>query len=120
MTKAQKEKEIEKYMKSLQISREEAEQLFEDDNSDEVLPEVAEMEKKVKSMPRRYEGGEKKKVVRERKIDIDKKELIELIVQTIQEKVEVKSVKTETEIEFSYKGESYTLKLTKHRKKSDN
>ena len=120
MTKAQKEKEIEKYMKSLQISREEAEQLFEDDNSDEVLPEVAEMEKKAKAMPRRYEGGEKKKIVRERKVDTDKKELIELIVQTIQEKVEVKSVKTETEIEFSYKGESYTLKLTKHRKKSDN
>ena len=46
MTNAEKEKIIVNYMSNLQIDREEAEQLFKDDYSDEVLPEVAEIEKK--------------------------------------------------------------------------
>ena len=45
-----REKQIQKYMEKLQITRAEAEQLFDDDNSNEVLPEVAEMEKKAKKM----------------------------------------------------------------------
>ena len=44
-----REKQIQKYMEKLQITRAEAEQLFDDDNSNEVLPEVAEMEKKAKN-----------------------------------------------------------------------
>ena len=52
-----KEEEIKRYMEKLEISREEAEQLWEDDHEDTVLPEVAEMEKKAKKL-RRYEKSD--------------------------------------------------------------
>lgn len=52
-----KEKEIQNYMEKLGISREEAEQLWEDDHDDYVSPEMAEMEKKAKQL-KRYTKGE--------------------------------------------------------------
>ena len=119
MTNAEKEKIIIDYMSKLQLDREEAEQLFKDDYSDEVLPEVAEIEKKVKEMGRRYEKSDKtrKKSTRERKVDEVKKVLIERVVAELEKDCKIVAIQTETEIKFSFQDEDYTFKLTKHRKK---
>lgn len=115
-----KENEIKKYMEKLNISREEAEQLYRDDHSDEVLPEVAEMEEKAKQLKRHYETGEKKerkKSTRERKVDEDKKIILAEIAEIIGKIGTIQNVKTETEISFLYKDSEYSVKLIKHRKK---
>lgn len=120
MTASEKEKEICKNMKILQISREEAEQLFEDDHSDEILPEVAEMEKKAKQLKRHYETADKKErkaSTRERKVDKEKKFLLAEIEKVIGKIATIQNIKTETEISFLYKNSEYSIKLTKHRKK---
>ena len=112
-----KEQEITRNMELLEISREEAEQLWEDDHSDETLPEVAEMEKKASKM-HRYEQSDKprKKAEKVRKVDEEKGHLLGCI-KTLLEGLgaDVTVTKTETEIAFGYGGNSYTVKLTKHR-----
>ena len=112
-----KEQEILKHMELLGISREEAEQLWEDDHSEEVLPEVAEMERKAKKL-KRYEKSDKprKPSSRERKIDPDKKHLIDCIRALLEGlKAEVEPLTNETDLHFTYGGASYSVKLTKHR-----
>lgn len=93
-------------MKDLDCSREEAK-------------EVAEMEIKAKGL-KRYEQGEKprKKVERERKVDLEKKEIIDELVACIKKNLgDVLEVKTETEIKMRYFGNEYTIKLIRHRQK---
>lgn len=112
-----KEQEILNNMKALDISREEAEQLWEDDHSDEILPEVAEMERKAKAI-KRYEKSDKprKPSSRERKVDPTKKHLINCIRVLLEGlKAEVTPLTNETDLHFTYEGNSYTVKLTKHR-----
>ena len=102
------EKLIQEIMKDLECSREEAE-------------EVAKMEMKAKGL-KRYEQAEKprKKAERERKVDEVKKEIIDELVACISKNVgKVTKVKTETEIDFVYADEKFTLKLTRHRKKKE-
>ena len=102
------EKLIQEIMKDLECSREEAE-------------EVAEMEIKAKGL-KRYEQAEKprKKVERERKVDQDKKEIIDELVACINKNIgQVVEVKTETEIKMVYNDTEYTVKLIKHRPKKD-
>lgn len=112
-----KEQQIEKYMKSLEISREEAEQLWEDDQEDFIGEEGEQMTAKAKEI-RRYEQAEEKKErkPRERKVDEDKL-FIFTKVKDLFEELELAeiSLKTETEISFLFNGASYSLKLTKHR-----
>lgn len=102
------EKLIQSIMKDLECSREDAE-------------EVAKMEMKAKGL-KRYEQAEKprKKAERERKVDEVKKEIIDELVACISKNVgKVTKVKTETEIDFVYADEEFTLKLTRHRKKKE-
>lgn len=116
----QKEKEILTYMSKLKISREEAEQLWRDDQSDEMLPEVAEMTQKAKEMGRRYEKSDKtrKASSRERKVDEQKKQILEtLLPSLVSLGAEITDIQTETQISFSFLGSSYSVKLTKHRNK---
>ena len=99
------EKLIQEIMKDLECSREEAE-------------EVAEMELKAKGL-KRYEQSDKprKKVERERKVDQEKKEIIDELVACINKNIgKVLEVKTETEIKMTYNDTEYTVKLIKHRK----
>lgn len=113
-----KQEQIEKYMKSLGISKEEAEQLWEDDQEDFIGEEGEEMTKKAKEI-KRYEKADKPKGERkpkERKVDLDKKKLLELCEKALEDYVFDLTVKTETEISFEFQNENYTLKLTKHRK----
>ena len=114
-----KEQEILKNMQVLKISREEAEQLWEDDHSEEVLPEVAEMEKKARKIKNYVSSQEKhkKKVIKERKVDEEKKKLLNLCRIPIEGAGAVNvSVKNEAEFSFGFGENEYTIKLIKHRK----
>ena len=112
-----KEQEIIKYMIALDISREEAEQLWKDDHDDVVTPEMKEMEEKAKKN-RRYEksSAPRKKVERERKIDPNKLALMSIINHAFFEAGIPYTPKTESEFSFRYCGEEFTIKLIKHRK----
>jgi len=84
--------------------------------------EVADMEIKA-SGNRTYEKSDKKRksAKRERKVDEDKLHIlncVRILLEGMQsnagEEMGV-ALKTETELTFSYKGNDYTFKLTKHR-----
>ena len=113
-----KEQEIQKNMKMLGISREEAEQLWEDDQDDFIGEEGEEMTRKAKEV-KRYEKGDKlrAKAKKERKVDENKKLILDKLHKALETFVKITNVKTETEISFVYNDEEYTLKLTKHRPK---
>ena len=113
-----KEQQILHYMKSLQISRAEAEQLWEDDKEDFIGEEGEEMTQKAKQV-KRYEQADKskEKPKKERKVDETKALILGKLHKTLETFVKITNVKTETEISFVYNDEEYTLKLTKHRPK---
>lgn len=113
-----KEQQIENYMKSLKISREEAEQLWEDDQEDFIGEEGEEMTRKAKEV-KRYEKGDKPraKAKKERKIDENKKYLLDIVHKALEPFVKITEIKTETEIKLVHNDEEYTVKLTKHRPK---
>lgn len=105
-----KEKLIAEIMKEYpEITKEEAE-------------EMAEMELRDKEN-RRYEQGEKprKKADKVRKVDNEKKEILSAIkvliegMQLNRGQSEDTTLKAETELSFTLYGNSYTLKLIKHR-----
>lgn len=79
--------------------------------------EMAMMELKA-SEDKRYEKKEKprKKPEKVRKIDEEKKVLLQNIKDTLEDLgAEVSLIKTETEVTFAYNGNNYTVKLIKHR-----
>lgn len=105
-----KEKLIAEIMKEYpELTKEEAE-------------EMAEMEVRDKEN-RRYEQGEKprKKADKVRKVDNEKKEILSAIkvliegMQLNRGQCEDTTLKAETELSFTLYGNSYTLKLIKHR-----
>ena len=117
----EKEKSILNYMKTLSLTREEAEQLWNDDNSDELLPEQQELEEKAKkNLKRQYEINPdkvRKKVEKERKVNLTKKMLLENFAETLEcLNITDYTTFTETEIDFKYNDKTYTLKLTEHKK----
>ena len=117
-----REQQIENYMKSLQISRAEAEQLFEDDQADFIGEEGEEMTKKAKEV-RRYEQADKPKSKKKRevKLDEDKIAIIELLFDFFKNgiyllPIEEMTVKNpQKEITFKLNGCEYSLNLIKHR-----
>ena len=113
----EKEKAIKTYMEKLGVSREDAEQLWEDDQADFIGEEGEEMTKNAKDL-RRYEKGKtsRKKMEKERKVDTIKKHLFDLVINGIAEEVEQIERHNEVSIAFVYNDENYSLKLTRHRK----
>lgn len=113
----EKEKAIVNYMEKLKISREDAEQLWEDDQADYIGEEGEKMTENAKEL-RRYEKGKssRKKMVKERKVDTIKKHLFDLVINGIAEEVEQIERHNEVSIAFVYNNENYSLKLTRHRK----
>jgi hypothetical protein len=113
----EKEKAIKNYMEKLKISREDAEQLWEDDQADYIGEEGEKMTENAKEL-RRYEKGKssRKKMVKERKVDTIKKHLFDLVINGIAEEVEQIERHNEVSIAFVYNNENYSLKLTRHRK----
>ncbi len=112
------ESEIQKMMKNLDLTREEAIQLLMDDEDDVSVELTAEQEKVVKRMT---QGDRKKETTprkRERKVDETKKRLLNSFQMLIEDlDGEILGIKSETELEFSFEGASYNLKLVKHREK---
>ena len=122
-----REQQIENYMKSLQISRAEAEQLFEDDQADFIGEEGEEMTKKAKEV-RRYEQADKPKSKKKREVKLDEMtiEIIKFLENAMDgrhrwieedewdfENVIVKN--PQKEITFVVNGCEYSLNLIKHR-----
>ena len=84
----------------------------------EEAEEMAKMEIKANTDIKRYEKSEKpkKKVEKVRKVDEEKKFLLQNVKDTLEDLgAEVLLIKTETEVAFVYNGNNYTVKLTKHR-----
>ena len=116
------EKEIEKQMKANHCSRQEALEILQwDYEIDHGNTENGALTKEQKALVRKITKADKdpavkRTVKRERKINENKKALIEKIASALTE-TENLSVKTETEISFTYNGKSYSVKLTEHREK---
>lgn len=121
-----KEMQILNYMWKLGISKEEAEQLYKDEEEDN-LPELTTEQRKVEKEMR--QADRKKETIlrkRERKPDNDKRFLIDTFVwalttdeETNGDNVNAENViitKPEREIEFDYNGNHYRLILSKPRK----
>lgn len=113
-----KEKAIQNYMKSLGISREDAEQLWEDDQADYIGEQGEEMTLKAKEIRRYEQSAEKKeRKPREKKLDEDKVKIINFLQRVMIDSdalnVEVKN--EQREITFIFNDAEYSLTLTKHR-----
>lgn len=117
MTEAQ----ILQAMKSLDLTREEAIEMLADDEAiekGEKLFELSDEQKKVaKEMTSAGGGKHKERKPRERKVDDDKLFLILTIGDALCDVADGECPhKNETEINFSYKGNEYSVRLIKHRK----
>lgn len=113
-----KEEQILDFMAKLKISREEAEQLFEDDLEDYIGEEGEQMTEKAKDL-RRYEKADKprEKKKREIKLDEDKVKIINFLerVMTDSDALNIFVKNPQKEITFQYNGCEYSLNLVKHR-----
>lgn len=79
------------------------------------------LDKEAKKGKRHYEksGNPRKKAEKVRKIDFEKGYLLEIMRKTLVDEAKIDDiwVKTETELNFTYNGNNFTVKLTKHRPK---
>ena len=117
----EKEKTIQLYMSKLDLSREEAEQMWQDEQEDNlpdltagqkaVAKEMAQADRKKESTPRK----------RERKPDDDKRELIKKLKELLDSVADemCKVTNPEREIEFNYNNNRYRLTLSKPRKEKN-
>lgn len=111
------DKDIEKLKISLDLSTAEAIEVWLDDHDYTANEEAEAMTKKAKAN-RRYEKSDapRKKVVRERKVDAEKGGLLTAIKTAVESfGGAVSTVKNEAEFSFTFNGNSYTVKLVKHR-----
>lgn len=114
------ESEIAKMMKNLDLSREEAIQLLQDDEDDVTVELTAEQKKVAKKMA---QGDRKKETAprkRERKADDNKRQLMMLLENAIGHNPNVSDfvfTNVEREVTFRYNGELYRLTLAKPREK---
>lgn len=117
------EKQIEKMMKSLGLTRDEAiEMLMEDEAVDkmsmkEVTSDLSEEQKKaVKAVTKTTSNKPKAKVKRERKVDEVKKTILAIISKALADELTVSAtMENEVALHFNYEGADYDLKLIKHR-----
>lgn len=78
---------------------------------------ITEIEQTAKKRHYVKSGNPRKKADRIRKVDKEKKNILEKLASVID--AEDKTIKTETEFSFSMNGNEYTVKLIKHRKKKE-
>ena len=117
----EKEKTIQLYMSKLDLSREEAEQMWldeQEDNLPDLTPEQQAVAKGMAQADRKKETTPRK---RERKPDENKRLLINALVDCLleaspDEMEDVSIINPEREIEFRYCGDRYRLTLSKPRK----
>lgn len=116
---SEKEKMILNFMEKLQISREEAEQLFEDDKEDYIGEQGEEMSQKAKALHRyeKAEGKQKTQKERTKKENPTKKMIIEnlfALLETISDCAKVTN--EERQIAFSIGENDYEVTLVQKRK----
>ena len=108
-------------MSSLDITKAEAIDTWLDDHDYIDNAEAEAMTEKAKQN-RRYEKSDapRKKTVRERKVDTEKGGLLSAIKTAVETfGGVVHNVKNEAEFSFTFNGNSYTVKLVKHRPPKD-
>lgn len=108
------EKDIEKLMKNLEISRDEAIQVLIDDEADTITPEVKELEKKAKSVTRgmaKSVDAYGKTREREKKVNIDKTFLINTLSECCADYMP-KIVNPEREFTFTYNEICYKVVMS--------
>lgn len=120
------EEKILKAMKSLDLTREEAiEMLMEDEAVDkmsmkEVTNDLTDEQKKVIKDSTKTTSKKRGKVKRERKVDEEKKALLEILADALLDEIGVKAeMENEVALHFTHKGSAYDLKLIKHRPSKD-
>lgn len=116
----EKERMIQKYMENLDLSREEAEELYADEQADN-LPELsAEQKAVVREMTQADRKKETTPRNRERKIDENKRALINAVEEMLSySDIQAENViitNPERQIDFVYNGERYRIVLSKPRK----
>ena len=113
-----KEQTIQHYMKKLGIDHDEAEQMWLDEQEDNLPELTAEQRAVEKEMLRADRKVETEKRKRERKPDDDQRELIKIFEQLLDSVADevCKVTDPEREIEFHYCGNRYRLTLSKPRK----
>ena len=123
-TPEQTEALIQKHMKTLHCTREEAIDVIKcDDEIDggntELFALTADQKKMVRNLTKADRNpNAKREVKRERKIDDDKLTVFNVLKEALEgAEIENLSCKNEAEISFTYNGAEYTVKLTKHRAK---
>jgi predicted RNA-binding protein Jag len=126
MIEMTKEMQILNYMWNLGISKEEAEQLYKDeqeDNLPDLTPEQKAVAKEMAQADRKKETAPRK---RERKPDTAKRQLIDAFVECLLMDVDkgegrmvVDITNPERELEFDFLGERYRLTLSKPRKEKN-
>ena len=117
----EKEKTIQLYMSKLDLSREEAEQMWQDEQEDNLPDLTAEQKAVAKEMAQADRKKESTPRKRERKPDDDKRELIKRLkelLDSIADEV-CKVTNPEREIEFNYNNNRYRLTLPKPRKEKN-
>lgn len=112
--------EIDTFVSKYGLSQEEAIQLWLEDNDYIENEEVNKLMEKTKGQ-RHYEKSTKarKNTPKERKVDEEKKALLNLMIDAINSKYWVEAVKNEAEFSFKVGENSYTVKLVKHRPPKD-
>ena len=112
------DKDIETFVNSLNITKEEAIEMWLDDNDYTINETVEELTDKAKKNIKRYEHSDKerKKTTRERKVDEEKKGILEILSEALNNQNIPHDTKNEAEISFCYGENNYTVKLIKHRK----
>lgn len=113
--------EVDKIVDNLECSIVEACEMWLADH-DKVTNEEQEQAQKnaTKNGKRHYEKSKTRKTVtKEQKVDETKKFLLEIIENALNfnENVFIYDKKNEVDLNFTYFGDDYTVKLTKHRKK---
>ena len=113
--------ELKKSMSLLNLTKEEAIELWLDDNDFTVNETVEELTAKAKKEIKRYEkSGENKKrksPTKERKIDEIKAYLLHILIDAIKNEAEITTIKNEAEFSMIFGENTYTVKLIKHRNK---
>jgi ethanolamine ammonia-lyase large subunit len=119
-----KDEELDNLCEKLDISLNDAIQLWLEDNGYEVNEEVEELTKKAKEnrVTATVHGVVAKRTKKEvhRKEDLDKQELIKLFAEVLDKaEIDYKITNVEKLIEFEFNGANYKLDLIKRREKRD-
>ena len=110
--------DIEKSMKLLKLSHDEAVQMWLEDEGyleNEVVKELTAKAKENKVGHDAKTDKPRKKTERVRKVDEEKKYLLNLLISAINAENCVDTVKNEAEFSFTFGENSYSVKLIKHR-----